>query len=153
MAAEKGKFEEESAVLKPVSEAADMHEAVGLWWGHAILNPAFDLGSESIAVQSHQLQARNMAPLNRPFLEERIESFVEALSQISRKQGDEYSSISVDYLPDDNLVEAAQATGIPADFPYLFPLKAITLIEGGEVTAKQGAGTEHKQIWPPLPDN
>ena len=125
--------------LKPVSEAADVYQAVGLWWAHFVLSPVYDTGDGIVVKQ--KLAAEVTAAY-----EAKIGGFAAALASVSAKGNLTY--VETDYHPDSTLLAAAALSDLPQS-RVTFPMKSYTHITDGVVMARAGRSAEPEQIWPP----
>jgi hypothetical protein len=159
--------------LKPIEEAADSHEAVGIWWAGAVLAAHFDSGptrggwirdEEDAELATRMIKAEaklsQQAAARRPVIQEYMGKFASALAELSREseaRADGSRVIHNDYDAEPILVAAAETAGIPTPrrlgasggYPT-FPYKSMTQIEGdGTVIARLGATNQAVQVWPP----
>lgn len=138
-----------------VEEAEDAHQAIGRWWGHALLSKSvgLDLPLPSDADRGMRNEALIMD------MRHRTSKSVSTLLQAARVvEGIEAYSrtelprwLQVDYDPKPHLVEALRRIDVDPN-SLNFQTKMLTaLYEDGTASAKIGVGAHKwKQIYPPV---
>jgi hypothetical protein len=142
--------------LKPLQEATDSHEAVGIWWARAVLSAHFELPgrnssnlNDELRAIDHEARMRDAMVFARPLLEEHIGGLAQAVAHLSRERNS--STIRVDYGADPLLIEAANTCSL--DWPRnvnIFPYKSATDNFGDRAVARLGDSGKVIQIWPPV---
>lgn len=145
-------------VLKAVSDADDIYEAVGLWWARSLLRVHVDTMvrvpeevEERLERERREEKLRDAALDLRPEVQKNIAGFAEALTELMVEHG--IKKISVGNVPDIVLAEAANMADLPIDdHNSIFPPMSYTEILDNDTLAmgKLGARALPKPIWPPL---
>ncbi len=150
------KFKGGLELLKPLDEACDSHEAIGLWWAGVILSARFKApGRESpdpirraLAIILEEQKKSDLLETQHLEVMSKIGGFATAVAHLSRTN--ELIVIGADYTPDATLTEAAQLADLGVLVEHnLFPYKSATLNHGSHVVGREGERSPVQQIWPP----
>jgi hypothetical protein len=147
------RFEGGREVLKPVEEAKDIYEAIGLWWAKSILEIHTDNGEHRL--EGAELVKTSLAVsafLNLEFIVPKIGGFAKALESVAREAGP-MAFIKSDYGPDEHLARAAELADMPCDRLSTFPIHGSTIIkyEGMDAVLIAQLEGDPEQVWPPAP--
>ena len=138
--------------LAPIETATNPYDAIGSWWGRAVLRHALNNGAgDRLSPELTGLVA-DTSVARRSGVEENIGGFARALAGLLIETNGR--AVRVDYNADPLLLEAANRAGMPADNMTTFPWYSSTIIcpvhgGGSVVIAKEGYGAPDAQIWPP----
>lgn len=151
------KFEGGREVLKPVEEAEDIYEAIGLWWAKTILEIHTDIGEHRLG-DAAKLAKNSLAAtalVNLEFIVPKIGGFAKALESVAREVALETNSmpyIKSDYGPDEHLTRAAGLADMPWDRLSTFPIHGMTIIkyEGMNPVLIARLEGDPEQVWPPV---
>lgn len=147
------RFEGGREVLKPVGEAKDVYEAIGLWWAKAILEIHTDNGEDRLP--NAELIKTSLAVAafrNLEFITPKIGGFAKALESVAREIGWKAEFIQSDYGPDEHLARAAELADMPWDRLTTFPIHGSTCItyQGMDQVLMARIEGDPEQVWPPV---
>ncbi len=153
-------FETGADGVRKLDEAVDIHDAVGLWWAHALLSGRFDIryGPETQEASrlriNHEREWAIAADQRLPFLRSHAGAFAGVVRQIS-EETDEHLLAVHECEPGLALQRALYSESLPTIFKSaLLPWASYTyrLEDGsGRALAKLGASGQQMRIWPPVP--
>ena len=145
--------------LKPLEVARDRYEAVGLWWGKALLSHHFDLGSmpfynnsDRIALAATEIDHMCDSISQREIIVEHVSTFASMIATMVRET--HISRLQTSDKPVDILVDTAMQAGFSESLSWeqvarLFPFNSSTNIMPTTVTmATLGETGMPKIIWP-----
>ena len=138
--------------LIPIETAINPYDAIGSWWGRAVLRHALNNGAVDRLPTELMGLAAEASVARRSGIEENIGGFAQALAGLLIETNGR--AVRVDYNADPLLLEAAERAGMPADNMTTFPWHSSTiicplLVGESVVIAKEGYGAPDVQIWPP----